>query len=113
MKKIFLVVALFSAVVINAQKEEGTNKSFKTVIAVDGECDMCKTRIEKAVLKTKGVKYAYWDVESKKLSLIYNQRKTSLNKIQKSILNIGHDVGTVKAPTEIYNNLHECCHYRD
>lgn len=113
MKKVILVLVLFSALMANAQKEEGTDKSFKTTIMVDGECDMCKTRIEKSVLKTKGVKYAYWDVESKTLSLIYNQRKTSLANIQESILNVGHDVGATEAPIEAYNNLHECCHYRD
>ena len=29
---------------------------------VDGKCDMCKVRIEKAALGVKGVKYALWDM---------------------------------------------------
>ncbi|MDG1375335.1 MAG: ATPase, partial [Flavobacteriaceae bacterium] len=46
------------------------NKNAKASIEVDGVCMMCKNRIEKASLKTKGVKSAVWNVESHELKLI-------------------------------------------
>ena len=103
---------LFIALGAKAQNEEGQNKSYKTTVVVKGNCEMCKARIEKSVLKTKGVKYASWDTETKKLSLIYNQKKTSLKEIQKSVLNVGHDVDTLKASDAAYEKLHFCCKYR-
>ena len=52
------------------------NNSNKT-IEVDGVCKMCKKRIEKACLKTKGVKSAVWNVKTHELNLIYNKNKYS------------------------------------
>ena len=57
------------------------NKNAKATIEVDGVCMMCKNRIEKACLKTKGVKSAVWNVETHKLSLIYDERKVNLETI--------------------------------
>ena len=48
----------------------------KAAIEVDGVCMMCKNRIEKACLKTKGVKSAIWNVETHNLNLIYDERKS-------------------------------------
>ena len=62
------------------------NKNAKATIEVDGVCLMCKTRIEKASIKTKGVKLANWDVKTHELKLIFDERKTSLKKIKESII---------------------------
>lgn len=72
---------------------------------------MCKKRIEKAVLSSKGIKYASWDILSKKLTLIYDPRKNSLKNIHKSISNIGHDTSLINASDDAYNNLPICCLY--
>ena len=40
------------------------NKNARASIEVDGVCLMCKDRIEKACIKTKGVKSAVWDVKT-------------------------------------------------
>ena len=39
---------------------------------------MCKERIEKASIKTKGVKSAVWNVKTHELKLIFDARKTDL-----------------------------------
>ena len=58
MKKLVLLgVLLFAGLTLTAQ-----NKNAKATIEVDGVCLMCKDRIEKASIKTKGVKSAVWDV---------------------------------------------------
>jgi copper chaperone CopZ len=89
------------------------NKNARAVMEVDGVCGMCKVRIEKGAIKTKGVKSAVWNVESKKLSLIYDERKTDLVTISQSVADVGHDTKRIKASDEAYNNVHACCLYRD
>lgn len=89
------------------------NKNAKATIEVDGVCLMCKTRIEKASIKTKGVKIANWDVKTHELKLIFDERKTSLKKIKESIVAVGHDTKDIKAKDDVYNNIDPCCKYRD
>ena len=89
------------------------NKNAKATLEVDGVCGMCKVRIEKAAIKTKGVKSAIWSVESKRLSLIFNDEKTNLDQISKSIAEAGHDNKILKATDEAYGKVHPCCKYRD
>ena len=60
------------------------NKNAKATLEVDGVCMMCKTRIEKASIKTKGVKVANWDVKTHMLSLVFDERKTNLEKIKET-----------------------------
>lgn len=89
------------------------NKNAKASIEVDGVCLMCKERIEKAAIRTKGVKSAIWNVETHVLKLIYDERKTSLDTIKQSIVAVGHDTKDLKATDEAYNSVHPCCKYRD
>lgn len=111
MKKILvLAITLLISVSVNAQKKK---RNAKVSIEVDGICGMCKKRIETAALKTKGVKFALWNVETHKLSMIIDERKTDLKKIQKNIAAVGHDTKLIKATEEAYNSVHPCCKYRD
>jgi mercuric ion binding protein len=91
----------------------GQNKNAKASIEVDGVCMMCKKRIEKASLKTKGVKSASWNVDTHELKLIFDENKTALETIQKNIVAVGHDTKTLKATDEAYNSVHPCCKYRE
>jgi cation transport ATPase len=72
---------------------------------------MCKERIEKAVLKTKGVKFCNWSIETHQLTVIMDERKIDELTIHKNIAAVGHDTQKVKATDEAYNNLHDCCKY--
>lgn len=89
------------------------DKNAKASLEVDGVCFMCKMRIEKAAIKTKGVKSAIWDVETHELRLIYDARKVALEKIQENIAAVGHDTGEFIATDEAYNSVDACCRYRD
>lgn len=108
MKKIAVLITFLMATVTFAQ-----NKNAKASLEVDGVCMMCKDRIEKACIKTKGVKSAVWNVETHELKLIYNEGKTSLDDIKKNIVAVGHDLKDMKATDEAYNSVHPCCKYRD
>ncbi|TGV02488.1 heavy-metal-associated domain-containing protein [Flavivirga rizhaonensis] len=108
MKKLIIIVAVLITTVSFAQ-----NKNARASMEVDGVCLMCKSRIEKASLNTKGVKSAVWNVKTHELKLIYDERKTDLKTIQTSILAVGHDTKEVKATDEAYATVHPCCRYRD
>lgn len=89
------------------------NKNAKQSIEVDGICMMCKERIEKAAIRTKGVKSAIWNVKTHELKLIFDERKTNVETISKKIASVGHDTKIITATEEQYNSVHPCCRYRD
>jgi outer membrane receptor for ferrienterochelin and colicins len=105
----YLAVALLVFIYTNTNAQH-TDSS--TVFKVFGNCEQCKTRIEKAA-KMKGVKNAVWDVDSKLLSLTYDTAKVSLNAIQARIVSVGHDLENKKAASNVYDKLPSCCKYRE
>lgn len=80
-------------------------------IKVLGNCDMCKTRIEKAA-KIDGVSKAEWNDETKILTLVYDPAKVKSDDVQKKIAAVGHDTPKFKANDKAYNALPGCCKYR-
>lgn len=109
MKKAILIITLLFIGATGFSQ----NKNAKASVEVDGVCGMCKERIEKAAIQAKGVKSASWSVETHELKLIYNEGKTDLATIEKSIADSGHDTESVKAKDEVYNAIDDCCKYRD
>ena len=109
MKKIITVIALALFTVTTFAQE----KNKKMTMEVNGKCEMCKMRIEKAALATKGVKYALWDIPSHQLSLIFDERKTDPMKIKTALVAVGHDTKELKATEEAYDSIHPCCKYRE
>lgn len=83
-----------------------------TMLKVEGNCGMCKERIEKAALSVKGVSSANWNSEDKILHLNLEPAKTDLSKISKAIAKAGHDTEKDKAENSVYDALPGCCKYR-
>jgi len=106
---LFGMMLLFVA--ISTQAQESKNKNAKYTIDVNGNCDLCKKRIEKAAFSVVGVKSAVWDVETHLLTLILNEEKTTVLDVKKAIANVGHDTDEAKAINEVYEKLHGCCQY--
>lgn len=79
--------------------------SFKVM----GVCDECKARIENAAY-IKGVKSAEWDKFSKQLTLIYRTDKTTVEDVQRSVANAGHETDA-GLDTSAYQLLPRCCQY--
>ncbi|MEX0290944.1 MAG: heavy-metal-associated domain-containing protein [Flavobacteriaceae bacterium] len=109
MKKIVLVLVCFFTLTIASGQEKNKKMTFE----VDGKCEMCKMRIEKAALGVKGVKYALWDIPSHQLNLIFDERKTDPMQIKTALVEVGHDTKELKATQEAYDNIHPCCKYRE
>lgn len=110
MKNIFLGMMLL-IVAFSTQAQDKKNKNARYSIEVNGNCEQCKKRIEKAAYSVVGVKSAVWDIETHNLDLILNEQKTTLLDVEKAIAKVGHDTKDVKAEDAIYEKLHSCCLY--
>ena len=106
MKKVMLLMA--AALMLSTAEA----KTVKTTFEVKGNCDMCQKRIEKAAKNVKGVTSARWNKQNGQLSLVYDNKQTSPEKVQKALADAGHDCGTFKADQKVYDKLPGCCKYR-
>ena len=102
---------LFSAMILCFIFLQNTNAQTNATFKVYGNCDMCKTRIEKAVNKQDGVKSVDWNKDTKMLTVSYDSSMISIETIHQKIAAVGHDTEKVRAEDKKYNNLHECCKY--
>lgn len=109
MKKGILILTCLLVYVVGFGQEKNKKMTFE----VNGKCEMCKMRIEKAALGVPGVKYASWDIPSHQLSLVMDENKTNSMKIKSAIAEVGHDTKELKATQEAYDKVHPCCKYRE
>lgn len=79
---------------------------------VEGNCGMCKDRIESIAINKGNAKYATWDVDTKILTVDIEEPTYSILTIKSLLAAGGHDNGDYKATKEVYDNLHSCCQYR-
>lgn len=109
MKHIILVVLVaFAGFSAQAQNK---NKNAKYTVEVNGNCEQCQKRIQKAALSIPGVKSALWNVDTHQLSLILNEEKCTLADVEKAVSKAGHDLTEMKAPAASYDHLPMCCKY--
>jgi len=87
-------------------------KTMKETFKVGGNCETCKERIEKTAKGVKGVISANWNSKTKQLALVFDDKSTSVEKVQKAIAAVGHDAGNVKASKAAYDKLPGCCKYQ-
>ncbi len=110
MKNILLITVLL-LFVSNVFGQQQKNKNAKYEIEVNGNCDMCKKRIEKAALGVQGVKVAQWHDGHQHLHVTLNENKCDIMQVHQAVAAVGHDTDQVKAKDEVYEKLHHCCLY--
>ncbi len=110
---IFFVLLVSLSSNISAQQSEQISKDTTVVVHVAGSCEMCKERIETVVKGKKGVRTAEWNVNSQKLTVVYNSSIIKIEKIQSGIADAGHDNDFEKARDKVYEKLPACCRYRE
>jgi copper chaperone CopZ len=110
MKNLFLGMMLI-VVALSTQAQEKKNKNAKYTIMVNGNCEQCQRRIQKAAFSVDGVKTANWSIETHKLDVTINEEKTFVAEVKKAVAKVGHDAGEIRATNETYENLHSCCKY--
>lgn len=105
-----LLVSLASMLLffgITAGQAQNKTEVFK----VYGKCTMCKSRIEKAAKSVSGEQQAEWKIETKMLSVSFDQSKIDSRMIQKAIAGVGHDTPMFYADNSVYDALPGCCKY--
>ena len=97
---------------------ENTNNPISKIsdynVGVKGNCGMCKTTIEKAVLKVDGVEDADWGISSKILNIKFednSNRKDNVKQIDSAINMAGYETMNTTANQEAYDALPMCCKY--
>jgi len=101
-----LLISLFA---FNASAKVVHNET--STFKVYGNCEMCKNRIETALMKNQNIKKATWDVKTKMLTVVYDPHMVSLDVIHKIVADAGYDTEKVKASDAAYNKLPGCCKY--
>lgn len=104
---VFLSIIMASVTAMAQDGKDIVTKSYK----VDGNCGMCKKRIEEAAY-VKGVKRAEWNKETHMLAVTYKPSKTTDDAILKSVAKAGHSSEKVAATEADYKKLPECCQYK-
>ncbi len=72
-------------------------------------CDMCKTRLEKALAYEKGVQAAILDVPTQVLTVTYRPDKTTPEALRTAVQKTGYDADAQLADERAYSKLPECC----
>ena len=102
---LLLVAVALTAFSAQAQKAELT-------FGISALCGMCETRIE-AAFDQKGIVSADYNLDTKKIHVVYKTKKWNEESLHKLATVIGHDTEKYKATDEAYANIHGCCKYRD
>ena len=71
-----------------------------------------KNELRRLQRTLKGVISANWNSKTKQLALVFDDKSTSVEKVQKAIAAVGYDAGNVKASKAAYDKLPGCCKYQ-
>lgn len=126
MKRAILSVAIIAAVGLTScnndvKKEKEVTTTTSEVskemakgdvsFGVRGNCEMCKSTIEKAASSVEGVTMATWDVDKKMIAVSFDDSKTDEMAIHNAIAASGYDTDKVAGSEMAYKDLPGCCQY--
>jgi copper chaperone CopZ len=106
---------LFLAMIIAGTATAGFGQTAKkglqtvTISTPTVQCQMCKERIEKYMIREDGVAKVNVDYKHKKTKVTYYAERTNIENIKTAIANVGYDADDVTANEESYQQLPKCC----
>jgi mercuric ion binding protein len=112
------VIAIFIIAIstTGADAQEQKQKTIQTAIIKTAiycdhckACESCGDRLEKTLLKEKGIQMITLDEKAMTIKVIYNSKKTDLAKIKTAISKLGYDADDIKADAVAYEGLDGCC----
>lgn len=108
---ILFITALFSNYASAQQNKTVQTAVIKTAIYCDHckVCESCGDRLQKTLLKEKGVQMITLDDKAMTIKVVYNSKKTDLSTIRTAISKLGYDADDVKADIVAYESLDGCC----
>jgi mercuric ion binding protein len=106
---IFLM--LFSASIFAQKKDNIKTAVIKTVIHCDHckQCETCGDKFNKDLYNEDGIKRVDVDAKAMTITVVYDTKKTDLEKIKVMISKLGYDADDVKATSEGIAKLDGCC----
>ncbi len=115
-KKIMVLIAMLCSMTAITNGHTGAfapkpTKKAVVKFAVEANCGMCKNRIENALDKP-GVYKAIFSLETKILTVTYDQNRLKEIQLHNMVAMVGHDTEKVKASNVVYESLPDCCKYR-
>lgn len=110
MKSLSKIMATLAMLFIFTACEAQIKNEKKEDVKIYGNCNMCKSTIEKAG-NVKKIAKVEWNKDTKMASIAYDQKATNLDEILKRIALAGYDSDTFRAPDDVYAKLPECCQY--
>ncbi|MFM9027003.1 MAG: heavy-metal-associated domain-containing protein [Bacteroidota bacterium] len=103
MKKLLIITALIASMTTTAAPPD------TVVIQTSAVCGTCKKTIERDLSFEKGVESSELELETKKLTVVYDAHKTDADKIRKRVARIGYDADDVQKNMKGFNRLPDCC----
>ncbi|MFI5155588.1 MAG: heavy-metal-associated domain-containing protein [Chitinophagales bacterium] len=73
------------------------------------QCEECKQRIEKYVIREEGVQKVVVDYKRKVTKVTYVMERTNIENVKTAIANAGYDADDVPAEQSAYQKLPTCC----
>ncbi len=108
MKYMQLTLIALIGFVFSASAQQKTTA--KAVIKTPGiQCDMCKNRIERYLMRENGVTGVKVDVKKKITAVNWITDRTNIENIKAAIATVGYDADDVTAEEDAYKKLPPCC----
>jgi mercuric ion binding protein len=110
MKNVVLLALMFTSLAGTAFGQS-PKKGIQTVTISTPtvQCEMCKDRIEKYMIREDGVQKVNVDYKHKKTKVTYVAERTNVENIRTAIANVGYDADGITANEDSYKNLPKCC----
>lgn len=112
LQKLILIAAVFAVSTAAAQSTKSVQKAvIQTKISCDHckHCGTCTGLLERTLLKSQGVQMITLDEKAMTITVIYNSKKTTLERIRAAISMLGYDADDIKADLDAYKKLDPCC----
>jgi len=107
----FFLLALIPSVSFAQKTKKIETAIIKTQIYCDHckQCETCGDKFNKELYNQNGIKTVEIDAKANTIKVIYDTRKTDLDKIKQFISKMGYDADDVKADPEGIAKLDDCC----
>ena len=109
MKKIISILAIILTISTLVSFAVEPPKTAELKIKTSAKCGMCKKRIERDLGVSKGIINSNLSLDDKVVTITYNTKKTSPEKIKEVISKIGYDADEVVADQKSHDALPGCC----
>jgi len=110
--QIVIIFLMFVSVSCYAQKKDNIKTAvIKTRIYCDHckQCETCGDKFNKDLYNEDGIKRVDVDPKANTITVIYDNRKTDIDKIRSIISKLGYDADEVKADPAGLAKLDGCC----